>query len=424
MTYFDFRPPGYFIGGVIAATTATLFLGGPVSLVVLATAPLLITFLSYLSRRNCSVQAQRQTDEIQRLHANAVEVLRAARESEERYALAAAGSNDGLWDWNLATGVLYCSDRWKLILGLPVQASVDTVEGWFRYVHEEDLAALRASVDDHLAGRTAHFEHEYRMRRAGGDVCWVLCRGIAVRDESGHPVRMAGSQTDMTDRRRTQQALAHAATHDPLTGLPNRTLVTDLLKDSIVRTRSGGHLFAVLFIDLDGFKYVNDIFGHVEGDRLLVEVSRRLRGILRAGDVLARIGGDEFAVVVQTVPASLIAHTIQQALRKPFDIDGREVRVSASIGIAYSSPEYSTADDLLRAADTAMYHAKRTGRGRHQEFAPALRGGMSREDRAQSVGASDSDEIFYLNAPAGPALADDPQAWPRIHRPTMPGAAC
>lgn len=398
------RSTTFFVGGVAVAAGAILFLDG--SGLVLLLAAVLITVLSFLSRREWHAAEQRHREEVRRLHTDAQEVLRAARESEERYALAAAGSNDGLWDWNLETGMFYCSDRWKAMLGLPVQASIERVDDWLRYVHQDDLAALRSALDDHLTGRSSHFAHEYRIRRADGETCWVLCRGVAVRDDQERPIRMAGSQTDMTERRRIQSALAHAAQHDPLTGLPNRTMVIDLLERSIRKAQHADHPFAVLFVDLDGFKYVNDIFGHAEGDRLLTQVCGRLKAVLQSGDVLARMGGDEFALVVQTVPASVMAQAIQHSLSEPFRIDGRDVRVSASIGIAYSSDEYSTANELLGAADAAMYRAKRNGRGRHQEFEPALRGiGRNDETSFQGIEPSHPHGIYYLNAPVPEALS-------------------
>jgi len=214
------------------------------------------------------------------------------------------------------------------------------------------------------------------MHHANGDVRWVLCRGVAVRDEAAHPIRMSGSQTDVTERRRIEIELAHAASHDALTGLPNRTMLRDLLEDALVKARHVGDRFAVLFIDLDQFKYVNDSLGHVAGDQMLVEVGDRLKGQLRPGDVLARLGGDEFAVLVKRAfdrnVAVTVAERLQQALRAPIRIEGADLYVSASVGIAYSSDVYASADDLLRGADTAMYRAKGAGRGRHEEFEPQM----------------------------------------------------
>jgi diguanylate cyclase (GGDEF)-like protein/PAS domain S-box-containing protein len=373
---FLWTAPSYFVGAISAAAGAMLFLNGHVWLVPLAAAPVYLTFRSYRIYIDRIAAEQRHKEEVQRLHDEAVEALRAAQESEERYAMAAAGSNDGLWDWNIVTGVFYCSGRWKLMLGLRVDTAVERFEDWCRYVHEDDLGSFRTALEQHLAGDSPHFQQEYRMRHVDDDFLWVLCRGVAVRDEAGRPIRMSGSQTDITDRRRIQMALAHAAAHDALTGLPNRTMLTELLENALARTHHTDHRFAVLFVDLDRFKYVNDSLGHLAGDRFLIGVSERLKSNIRPCDVLARLGGDEFAVLVDTTTepaaASSIAERLQQALREPFRIDGREIYASASIGIASSSTEYLTADDLLRAADTAMYRAKGTGRGRYQEFDPQM----------------------------------------------------
>lgn len=295
------------------------------------------------------------------------------RESEERYALAAQGANDGLWDWNIVSGKLYCSPRWKAIAGLEGRPLRGDIDDWFARVHPEDLPALKAALDAHFSGARAHIEHEYRMLHAGGAHCWVLCRGVAVFDKGGRPIRAAGSQTDITTRKRGEEELRRNALHDALTGLPNRALLIDRLEQAIERSRrDGASGFAVLFLDLDGFKTINDSLGHLAGDELLIRTAERLRHCLRATDTVARLGGDEFAVVLSDVagaaPAVEMAERLQASLRAPLELDGHRVVVTTSIGITLSSPRYQRADDYLRDADTAMYRAKHQGRGRHALF--------------------------------------------------------
>jgi len=201
----------------------------------------------------------------------------------------------------------------------------------------------------------------------------VLCRGVAVRQPNGTATRIAGSQTDITERAAIQEQLQHAAVHDALTGLPNRLLFIELLGQVLDRSRrQPDHLFGVLFLDVDRFKVVNDSLGHLVGDELLFGISRRLEGCMRQGDAIARLGGDEFTILLndltEVAQASSIAERILQALRDPFTLKGREVFVSASIGIALSASGYRKPEDIMRDADTAMYRAKALGKARYELF--------------------------------------------------------
>jgi PAS domain S-box-containing protein len=296
---FLWTAPSYFVGAGAAAAAAWAWSTGWGWLVPLAAAPVYLTFRSYTVYLERIAAEQRHHEEMVKLHAQTVEALTAAKESEQRYALAAAGSNDGLWDWDLNADAFYASDRWKLMVGLPAESPFHRVEDWFRHVHPEDLADLRRVLDRHLASETSHFEHEYRMSHLDGRDRWMLCRGVAVRDELSRPVRIAGSQTDVTERRRIQDELSHAALHDSLTGLANRALFTELLERALARARrSPAYTCAVLFVDLDHFKLINDSLGHIAGDRFLVEIGKRLMQSLRPTDLMARLGGDEFAILL------------------------------------------------------------------------------------------------------------------------------
>ena len=258
------------------------------------------------------------------------EAEEALRRSEERYALAASGSNDGLWDWDLVRKEIYFSPRWESMVGLSADAAYGRVEDWFARIHPGDLASLHVALEAHMAGETAHFLHEHRIRHEDGTYRWMLCRGVAVRRADGRATRIAGSQTDITDRATAQEQLRHAALHDTLTALPNRALFMELLAQMLDRCRRHPeHRFAVLFLDIDRFKVVNDSLGHLIGDELLRGISRRLEGCLRAGDVLARLGGDEFTILLSDLghvdQASFIAERIQEVLRAPFAVAGREM---------------------------------------------------------------------------------------------------
>ena len=301
----------------------------------------------------------------------------ALRESEERYALASRGANDGLWDWDLRTGHVYYGPRWKGMLGYREEEVAGTPDEWLSRVHPDDVEQLKVDIDLHLGGNTPYLQNEHRMRTREGAWLWVLARGVAVRDAGERATRFAGSISDIQERKSSQEKLLHDAFHDPLTNLPNRALLMDRVDHALrrVRRRSDVHC-AVLFLDLDRFKMVNDSLGHLQGDDLLRQIAKRLEDVSRDGDTVARLGGDEFVVLLEeihdTAETEMVASRVQAALAAPFMLGGQEVYSTVSIGIAISGGE-DRAEDLLRDADTAMYSAKGAGKARHQLFQEGMR---------------------------------------------------
>ena len=295
------------------------------------------------------------------------------KRSEERLALAAQGANDALWEWDLRSQELFVSARWGDMLGLPATAHSGAVEEWISRVHADDVAGLKAAFDAHLKGETDRIEHEHRLRHLDGSYRRFLCRGVAMRTAGGRATRVAGSLTDTTERAIVQERLRTAGFVDPLTGLCNRSVFVEGLGQRLdeFKHRDGGR-FAVLYLDLDRFKVVNDSLGHLVGDDLLIAASRRLESCLRQGDALARLGGDEFAILLSNLndeqQANAIAFRIQEGLSAPFSIGGREVFISASIGIAFGLAQYNNPEEIMRDADTAMYQAKSRGKARHEVF--------------------------------------------------------
>ena len=301
----------------------------------------------------------------------------ALRESEERYALAAHGANDGLWDWKLGTNEIYFSPRWTRMLGYSDNEIWSNPEEWFSRIHPADRERVRAQLASHCQGLTPEFSSEYRIRHKNGPYIWMLSRGIAVRDENGVAVRIAGSQTDVTEGKIA----------DTLTELPNRIYFMDKLESALTaKGNPSADPFAVLFLDLDRFKVVNDSLGHAAGDQLLVGVAQRLRSSVRgqglserstgSASTVARLGGDEFAILIEGIrdqgDAAIVAERILKQLGAAFYLDGRQVFAIASIGVAMSSSG-DTPEDLLRNADTAMYYAKAHGRGRFEIFEQSMR---------------------------------------------------
>ncbi|GAB6051305.1 hypothetical protein JCM17960_01250 [Magnetospira thiophila] len=305
-----------------------------------------------------------------RAHLNAD--LKMAHE-RERFDLAMRGSNDGLWDWDLFEDELFYSPRWKNMLGFQDTEISSRPEEWLDRLHHDDLPLFHQALDTHLHDKTPLFISEHRLRHHDGSFRWMLARGIAVRNNEGRATRIVGSLTDITERKLVEKRLIKDALHDALTGLPNRTLFVDRLEQAIARAkRHEDNIFAVLYLDFDRFKVVNDSLGHSYGDQLLIEIAHRLKESTRTVDTIARLGGDEFAILLEELDdpyyGEHVAQRINDALAVPFKLAGREIVSSASIGIAPSGIGYERPGEVVRDADIAMYQAKTQGRGRYVVF--------------------------------------------------------
>ncbi len=300
------------------------------------------------------------------------------RESEERYYLAARGANDGLWDWNLKKDEIYYSPRWKAMLGFVDDEIESSPNEWIHRIHPDDHDAVIFALTNHINNKTPHFQSEHRILHRDGTYRWMLVRGMAVRDADGIAYRMAGSQTDITARKNAEEQLVHDAFHDLLTGLPNRALFLDRLDRTIeYNRRYENFAFAVLFLDLDRFKVINDSLGHAVGDQLLIEISKVLKTCMRSSDTVARFGGDEFVVLLNdihdTQDAIKVVHHIQEVLSKPFRVGNNRVFTSASIGIVLSNGSYLSKEEIMRDADIAMYEAKMLGKANYMIFNTEMR---------------------------------------------------
>jgi len=301
----------------------------------------------------------------------------ALRESEERYALAMRGTGDGIWDWDLGGGRIYYSPRWKAIIGCEESEIGDSPEEWLGRVHAEDRAKLRMWLATHWADvHGGPFVCEYRILHKDGTYHWMLGRGHTVRDQSNRAVRMTGSHTDITEQK----------IFDPLTGLPNRLLFLERAGQTLeVARQHPGYGFAVLFLDVDRFKLVNDSMGHLAGDRLLAGLADRLRNAISQispalaikAPTVARFGGDEFAILLEGLEhasdADVFAESVLRALSEPVETGGRDVYCSVSIGIAAGNAGYGSVEDVLRDADAAMYAAKAKGGSQYATFDDTMR---------------------------------------------------
>ena len=286
-------------------------------------------------------------------------------QSDNRYSLATRGSNDGIWDWNLETDVLHASQRFHEIVGLGGPGNLHP-DGW-RFLEQlidvDDRDRVQDAYRRHLSGTWPNFSVDFRARHGSGRLVWVNWRGVA-QFEDGMAVRMAGSLSDLAER---------GSSYDALTNLPGRPLFRDRLDHAIALhldelSRGEGAplqgdttMFAVLMLDLNRFKAVNDTLGHHVGDQLLQQVARRLEDNVRATDLVARMSGDEFNVLLEAVDLASATDRARQmaaALAAPYRIGAHAVCISASIGVVMGQAGLSTTDAYLRAADAAMYRAK------------------------------------------------------------------
>jgi diguanylate cyclase (GGDEF)-like protein/PAS domain S-box-containing protein len=276
----------------------------------------------------------------------------------------------GSWEWEATSDKVRWSDETFRIYGFAPQEFVPSLDKLLEVVHPEDRKTVSERLEAALKeGEPYDFEH--RMVRPDGEVRVVHRRAEVVRDESGEPLRMVGTVHDVTERKALEERLEHQALHDPLTGLPNRTLFMDRLGHALSRARRRGDEVAVLFMDLDNFKVINDSLGHRAGDRVLVAAGKRVRRALRPEDSVARLGGDEFIILLEGVDgaaAARAAERVLEQLRPPLSAGGRQLFVSASVGIALGGADAKRATDLLRDADLAMYRAKHSGKARYAMY--------------------------------------------------------
>ena len=298
----------------------------------------------------------------------------ALRESEQRFRQMAESIGDVFWlsDPKRAQA-LYMSPAFEQIWRMPVAEVYADWRAWLRHVHDDDREAVRQHLDNLDHGE---LEFEFRVCPPGCEQRHVSMRVFVVRDAAGRDVRRTGVIQDITERKAQEARIEHLAYHDSLTGLPNRTLLMDRLGQALSQAQRLDQQVAVLFIDLDRFKLVNDSLGHHVGDQLLQEIARRLRATLRDNDTVARVGGDEFQVIVCNVAgptdAARIAEKLMRTLGEPFTLEGQELHVTASLGVSLYPRDGASGELLLKYADTALYEAKGEGRNAYRFFSPEM----------------------------------------------------
>ncbi len=278
------------------------------------------------------------------------------------------GTNVGTWEWNVQTGETSFNERWANIIGYTLEElSPVSIETWMKYCHPDDLKISDGLLKRHFAGEIDYYECETRMSHKIGAWVWVLGRGKVISwTDEGAPLIMAGTHEDITPRKLSESRVRHLATHDALTELPTMRFAMDRMSMTLDLARRNGTMVAVMFIDLDDFKLINDRYGHEAGDNLLRVISDRFLNSVRKVDTLARIGGDEFLLIISELTsksdAGTIAKILVEAAAQPVPFNGEQMKTGASIGISIYPDSSEDADTLIKLADTAMYMVKDSGK--------------------------------------------------------------
>ncbi|GAB6087758.1 putative bifunctional diguanylate cyclase/phosphodiesterase [Alkaliphilus crotonatoxidans] len=297
------------------------------------------------------------------------------KQIEERYRLAIEGSNDGIWDWDLKNNT-FVFDRTKVMLGYKPDEIENVQSQWFNLVHPSDLQNIERELKNHFEKKISHYRSEYRVLAKNGEYRWILSRGQSIWDQEGNLVRMAGSHTDITETKGTQERIRHLAYIDPVTGLYNRFYFIEQLEQELINCRKNGKNIAVLLLDLDDFKKTIDTLGHSYGDLLLHRVGEQIKACLDDTGTLCRFGGDEFVILkpIEGIrDAVSLADKILESFKMGLLIKDYESFVSTSIGLAVSPFHGTDAEGLLKNVEVAMYEAKEKGKNCYYVFNDRLK---------------------------------------------------
>lgn len=309
------------------------------------------------------------------------QIQQALSESQQRFELAMQGAADGLWDWKIDSHQVYFSPRWKQMLGYKDHELKNEFSSWEKLVHKSDLPAAQRELQQCISGKKQHYEAEFRMQHREGHWVYILSRAIVVYSQHHRVERLVGTHVDITEIRQVQAQLEESqkkleklAFYDALTGLPNRRLLEDRLLQYLAKARRQQELTAIVMMDLDGFKQVNDNLGHDIGDQLLKEVAERLKNCIREIDTVARLGGDEFVFILGELKhrddAILILERVLHSVALPCILSEQTCHVSASIGVSFYPDHGESGDLLLRQSDIAMYSSKKNGRNQIRFYQP------------------------------------------------------
>jgi len=364
-----------------------------------------------------------------RIYGSIKNLLQEQKETEDLLEQGLSVANDGVWDWHLDTDAVSFDDRFYTLSGYAPKEFPFELNQWKKRIHPDDLERVSADIELYLSGGSVSYDAEYRFLSKLGNYMWVRGRGkISKYDDGGQPIRLIGTHSDVTDKKNAEKIILHQAHFDLLTDLPNRFLSLDRLSQLINDARRNNKLVAVLFLDLDDFKKINDSLGHEAGDKLLVDTSKRLSRAVRNRDTVGRLGGDEFIILLEGITKvrdiSPIAEKLISQFRKAFSIDGHELIMTSSVGIAVFPENGENASLLLQNADSAMYHAKEKGRNTYSYFTDAMNLEVSRrfalEEQMHEALERGEFDVFYqpqVDVTSGHILGAE--ALLRWHNPTL-----
>jgi diguanylate cyclase (GGDEF)-like protein/PAS domain S-box-containing protein len=326
------------------------------------------------------------------------------RKSEERFHLLTRATNDAVWDFNVSKNEYWLSEEFEKVFGYKLNESQTIqLESWWLNVHPEERERVMSSFNETMRGNAQCWSEEYSFRRADGGYVFVLDRGYIIRNSSGQAVRAIGTMMDITQRKQAEEIIRYQAVYDQLTGLPNRILFNDRLQASLIQAKKTKKMLAVMFLDLDRFKKINDTLGHAAGDRLLEGFAARISETLRSTDTVARWGGDEFTVLLPDInsleDAVKTAQRILDHLKPAFKVEEQPLHVSSSIGVAVYPHDGEDAETLVKNADAALYRAKERGRNNYQLYTSTINPQGSQllniENRLHEALEQGEFEIFY-----------------------------
>ena len=340
--------------------------------------------------------------------------LQHALDREQRLLSALDAGSAGIWDWDLESGVCSFSDVWLLMLGYKPGELAGHVSTWEALVHPHDKPMAAKLIEQHLGGDSAFYECEHRLRCKDGSWGWVLARGRVVSHfNDGRPLRLVGTHVDIRARKEAETKITFMARHDTLTGLFNRAHFHERLNEKLGLKTVSRRRRAVLCLDLDRFKAVNDTFGHLAGDAVLCALARRMKTLLRGADTFARLGGDEFGILIEDASdheaVERLADSLVACVREPVEIGTSKVDVGLSLGIAYTHDHGTSGESLLRRADLALYAAKASGRNAWRVFDEALDRAALETKRLEKAlrNAEERDELTMYYQPQVDSTSDE-----------------
>lgn len=326
---------------------------------------------------------------------------RALSSSEQRWKVAMESTGDGVWDWNVVESKIVFSEHWQKIFGFAPQEGAHKPDAWHQRIHPDDAVEVTALQQQVLNGERDQYAIEYRLLCPDGSWKWVFDRGrVLMHDEHGKPTRILGTLADISKIKQSEEVVWQYANVDTLTGLPNRRLFLDRLEQGLQTVKGNGQKLAVVFLDLDRFKEVNDTQGHDQGDKLLLQAGKRLAGCVGNKDLVARLGGDEFVLMLSDATAGYVealAQRVLDALSQPFQLDETHAYVAASLGIAIFPDDAANKDDLMKRVDQAMYASKQKGGNCFTYFTPRMQQNAEQRMRlSHDLRQAISHEEFFI----------------------------